>query len=326
MIITKILETRIDLFNVKYIFCSNYNDIIIEELKKRFVKRCYKSIFITDILEIVKRSSIKCKNKVLDGSVYVDVQFKAEGIIYENGDIIHNCKIIQINDNNTMLAKSDQISLQINNSTNFNIFKVGEEIPVIVRIVRYNIMQDGITVVSIPFVPIAKNIIFYRLTDMEPDENFKLLLKSEMVEIDNLSNNLDILKKKNKNIYAFFRDLIYPFKKYDDIKKIKQIETLKINEENLLSLVNNDSLVVFRPNLYLDDDSMFIASEDVIDNNLTHLNGLIVDSDYQTIMLDLLMDYKKNLLKFIEFITVYDSLEKIKKSPHVWQLYSRLKL
>lgn len=159
MKVTKLIETRVDIVNVADMFCSDYNLMVINLLKKKFNGRCYKSVYILDVLELVNRSDIKCKNRSLDGYAYVDVQFKVSCILYENGEIIHNCKIVQILSKNVILAKSTYCSIQIKNPTNIDIFKEGDEIPVIVNDSRYSLFDTEIAISSIPLIPVAKNYV-----------------------------------------------------------------------------------------------------------------------------------------------------------------------
>jgi hypothetical protein len=91
----------------------------------------------------------------LDGEAYVDILFEVSGIVYEEEEIIHNCKIIEII-NDSMIAKSEYASIQIKIINNITVFKKGEEIPIIVKKVAYKPFENGIAIVAIPFVPIIK--------------------------------------------------------------------------------------------------------------------------------------------------------------------------
>ena len=193
MKVSKILETRIDVKDSSDIFCSNYDLKLLNLLRIKYKNRCFKGIFILDVKNIVRRSSLRCKNKVLDGSTYVDISFEVIGIMYEYGDIIHKCKISHINNNGTMFAKSEFASIYIKNVNGGNLFKIDDEIPVIVNMVGYTLYDKGISVSAIPLVPIIKkSTIFKVIKDEINDTNnneelFDVLIKELC---DKIKNNL----------------------------------------------------------------------------------------------------------------------------------------
>lgn len=152
MKIKKIYEVRLDI-ETKHMFSPDIDATIIYLLNNKYNNKCFKSFYILSVTKIIKRGSITCKNKVLDGTMYVDVMFEAEGIIYEKNEIIHKCKIIQIGNNNIIHAKSEYASIQIRNITNIDIFKENDEIPVIVNLVRYKMFLSEVTISAIPFIP-----------------------------------------------------------------------------------------------------------------------------------------------------------------------------
>jgi len=110
MKIKKIYEVRLDI-ETKHMFSPDIDATIIYLLNNKYNNKCFKSFYILSVTKIIKRGSITCKNKVLDGTMYVDVMFEAEGIIYEKNEIIHKCKIIQIGNNNIIHAKSEYASI-----------------------------------------------------------------------------------------------------------------------------------------------------------------------------------------------------------------------
>jgi hypothetical protein len=309
MKITKLIETRLDIKDMSNIFNANYDNNLLNELKKRFVKRCYKSIYILDITKIIKRSKLKCKNKVLDGSLYIDILFEVDGLIYEKEEVIHNCKIIQIN-NNIMHAKSEFTSLQIKNISGLNIFKESEEIPVIVNMVRYNIFIDEISVSAIPFIPFEKVPTVYKITNTALDlENIKEI----EAKIKKLEIELKTHAKNSKPVFTFFRNLIYPFKKEKKNYGLKK----SINIDSFKSLSEDDLL--YRPDLYLDDDSIFVV------NGVSELKDIaVLNINNNELLIKMFNDYYKSLSTLIGFLKNYDS-DKIKSKSYLWKSYEFLK-
>lgn len=320
MIVKKILETRLDIKDINFIFCQNYKEKIVAELKTKYVGVCYKSIFVMEILRVIRKSDMYCKNKILDGSTYMDVTFEVRGIVYEKGEILHNCKILQINTNGTMHAKGRYSSIYVKNIEGMNIFKVGEEIPLIVNMCRYNIYETEISVSAIPLIPIAKKPVIYNVTvDDEKDLRSTIEAKFPFADLRTLVKNIDKYKKDNKAIYKFFHDLIYPYKK--DIEKIGK-ET-EITLDNLLA--NNNP--IYSPDTRLDDDTFQILSDKDVDE-LKKMDSCIakIDIDMENYVLMVLYEHLKRMQILYDFIATYDSTEKIKSKSSIWSLYDMLKV
>lgn len=320
MIVKKILETRLDIKDINFIFCQNYNERIISELKTKYVGVCYKSIFVLEILRVIRKSDMYCKNKILDGSTYMDVTFEVKGIVYEKGEILHNCKILQINTNGTMHAKGKHSSIYVKNIEGMNIFKVGEEIPLIVNMCRYNIYETEISVSAIPLVPIVKKSVIYNITgDATKDLRYAIESKFPFNDLQMLVKNTNKHKKDNKAIYKFFHNLIYPYKK--DIAKIGK-ET-KITLDNLLA--NQD--MIYSPDTRLDDDTyQILSNKDVDELRKTDSGIATINIDMENYVLMVLYEHLKKMQILSDFITTYDSTEKIKSKSSIWSLYDMLKV
>jgi hypothetical protein len=314
MKITKKLETRLDISS-KDMYCPDYNKNFMQILNTKYLNRCYKSIYITDILQILNRSPIHCKTKTLDGEAYVDILFEVSGIVYEEEEIIHNCKVIEIL-NDSMIAKSEHASLQIKIINNSTVFKKGTEIPVIVKKVRYKPFEQGISVIAIPFVPIKKPIIYYKISSDQT--NVAIVNKStQLFDFKNLDKIIDTLKslKKNKISYKFFQEFIYPYKKY----KQTPGKGTSLSLDNLNKLKTGD--VVYQPESYLDDDNYYLLNE----KDIVKLNPIFVEIDKSQFIYHILNLYQKNLIKLIDFIQLYDTKEKIKEKEDVWKMYALFK-
>lgn len=319
MHIVKVLETRIDLHDINDMFCADYNKNILEKLKTQYVGRCFKSVYILDILQILRCSAPMSKNKVLDGSVYIDIAFEVSGIVYEKEEIIHNCSIIQINDNGTMHAKSQYASIYIKNSkelADLLIFKKLDEIPVIVVASRYQIYDTEISISAVPLIPILKKSIIYKIVDhvarSENSDDFdKDIKKIDLNSIKKLES--DLAASKNKNIYNSFRKLLYPFKEY---KKIKVGTVKKISNDGFSELKTGD--LVHKPVDYLDDNTFLILGDKKVE-------GVELEIEKEELEIKLFNDYYKNMVMLLEFCQNYDTAEKVKAQNKIWSLYNSLK-
>ncbi len=318
MKVRKILESRIDINNINDIICSDYDKNILQILKNKYENRCFKSVYILEITNIIARSSLHCKNKVLDGTVYLDVTFEVVGIVYDKGDIIHNCKIVQINNNYIMHAKSQYASLRINNITKVDIFKENDEIPVIVSMARYNIYDNEIPIIAVPLIPLTKKIILYNITEPLTNQNSIL----EEFDIDNLKTSIKAVEKhkQNKKIYEFFKDLLYPLKKVEKIYGTQK----EISIDNLLNIQENDTY--YTGYRYLDNNTYSqIDENDVEKIKKDYEETAIVNISKKEFILNTLHEYMRDLNIFTEFLETYDTIEKINSKTIIWKLYKTFK-
>jgi hypothetical protein len=322
MKVTKILETRLDILNDD-MYCCDYNARILRILNDNYINRCFKSIFILDIIRIIRRSAPHCKNKALDGSAYIDISFEVSGIVYDKGDVIHNCKIIKIDDNGKMHAKSKYASIHVNGSNSLVSFKETDEITVLVRNAGYGINDTEISVSTIPFVPIIKDSIIYKIVDDEDkskDKSEDKYIDNFIKDIEQIEKQLVKHKKTNPQIFKFFKELVYPYKTYkvDDFGKSYDISMI-----NLLKLKKDD--MVFKPCNYLDDNTyLLINDKDKIKVEKTYTTT-IIEISKQDYILHIFNLYKTNLLQLIGFVESYDTKDKITASQTTWKLYNTVK-
>lgn len=318
MHIVKVLESRIDLHNINDIFCADYSKNLLNKLKEQYIGRCFKSMFIIDILRIIKRSAPMSKNKVLDGSVYIDIAFEVSGIVYEKEEIVHNCEIIQINDNGTMHAKSEYASIYIKNSkelADLLIFKKLDKIPVIVVASRYQIYDTEISISAVPLIPIIKKSIIYKVIESLDNNKSDNLFESTINKIDfsEIKKLEDDLNKCDKKIYNSFRKLLYPYKEY---KRIKIGTVKKISSDGFSELKSGD--LVYKPIDYLDDDTYLILGNKMID-------GVELEIEKSELEIKLFNEYYRNMTILLEFCKNYDTADKVKLQNKIWSLFNSLK-
>lgn len=322
MKVTKILETRIDIFNINDIYCADYNKNIINILKEKYVKKCFKAIYILDVLRIVHRSSLHCKNKVLDGSTYIDVSFEVYGIVYEKGEVIHDCKIISINAiNGTMHAKSEHASILIKNIKGIIVFKETDVIPVIVNMARYTIFESEISLSAIPFIPILAKPTMFKITSVESDIKKQVSEIIDFKKLDALEKKIDLIKKSNKAVYKFFHDLVYPYKALQKVSGT----VYNIDLESLLML-KIDS-VYYKADCHLDDNTYLkLTSADIIKLETKYATTAMLEIDAKDYIIHLFDDKTKRLNILLDLLELYDSSAKIKSKSPVWSLYNLFKV
>jgi len=113
-------------------------------------------------------------------------------------------------------------------------------------------------------------------------------------------------------------------KKYINYKKDKNINVKEISIANILNTLKD--FVVFIPTSYLDDNNFYYTKRSNISKlDILDTDGLHISMKKNEIILNILLEYKKNLMNFIGFLTNYDSLAKIKEMSDIWIMYKLLK-
>lgn len=333
MKIKKILETYMDITDPKDIFSPNRDSMIMEKLIDKFVGVCYMSCFIVKINKIIRRSYIYMKD-TLDGDSHTNIMFEVDAIVYQLNEIINGCKIIKKEPNGIIHGKSEYAGIQLSIQPNMSIFKEGDIVPVIVKRVRYNVNQNAVSVLAVPFIPMNLDIIYYNIHGVmskQQTDDIKHMLEQISIEEQKI-NNLNVNDKK---IYKFFADLINTNTvNNDEFKNAK-----KISIHNILDIKSG---ILFKlENKY--DDSMIYHSEtpDVISNitNITEeekgsinsekkpvskINNIVDESIYIAFY-SLLIRYLTNLQSLQNFIVQYPTFTSVQNSKEIWKMYSMLK-
>lgn len=313
MFIKKILETYMDITDPNEILSTDRNKMIMEKLTSKFVGVCYNSCYILKINRIIRRSYIYMKD-TLDGDAHTNVMFEVDAIEYIKDEIINGCKIIKKEPNGIIHAKSEYSGIQLNMQSNMSIFKEGDIIPVIVRMVRYNVNQSAISVLAVPFMPIVNPIQYYKingsLTKQETDN-----IKSLLDQIKDTETQIDKLDTMDKKIYKFFSELLS--NKEPSIKSSKKI---KISD-----IMNIKSGIVFKSEGVFDDSQIYyIEEKDNLNDNSETNDNTIKESSY-IIFSVLLIKYLCNLQTLQNFIKAYPKFTDIQQHKNIWKLYSSLK-
>ena len=355
MIINKNLECVLTIQDTNILFSKSINNKILNRLKQKYNNKCYLSCFIIDVKKIVRRSFINC-NENLDSDFNINIQFEAEVLIYQKNDIIHDCKIIKKESNGIIHGKSKYCGIQLNIQQNLSIYDSGDTIPVIVKMLRYNINQSEISVLATPFIPLKYDIIIYNTINNLTDIGYKKLLELNN-SVKNLDDKINKLNKSNMNVFNFFKGLLsnYNLKDKNNLdKKIKTtiIDNSLINKlsnykkfkiDDLLNDINSKktkNYILFRPynsydtnycnviTNYSIDEKIFNSNINNKSNNINILNDpnvLIVNENIKNILEIYIYENIRNKQCLLDFISYYPSLQDVQKLKDVWKLYNKFK-
>jgi hypothetical protein len=346
MIITKIFSFRLDM-DTKMMYSSNYNQSFLDELNSKYAGRCYLSMFILEFVQIIKRGEPMAKAKVLDGSMYCDLLVEARGTAYEKMEIAHNCKIVHIEKNGDMIGLSEDTFAHIKNVQKTNIYKVDDVVPLIVCSARYRTFAERMNVAAVPIMPIKKDLVFYRV-DMASDmasntssdgasggasdtssggasgsasnhDQFAALIANILADVAAMEQQIAEFRSstKNKAICDVHVKMLYPIAKYRDPNTIVKCTAMKIKD--LPSLGHGQ--VVFRPDVYLTDDSVFVVK----DEQKIPEDSIVLSMPYHELAHQLIYEYKKDLHKLLGFLSAYGTVDKIREMDPVWKFYAKSK-
>ena len=354
MIITKNLECILTISDTNVLFSKRLNDELIKLLKEKYQNKCYSSCYILNINKINRRSFLNC-NENLDANFNISLQFEAEVLLYQENEIIHGCSIIKKENNGIVHGKSKYCGIQINMNQDTTIYNVGDVVPVIVKMLRYNINQSEISVLAIPFVPLMYNIVLYNTINDINDKTIDTLLSlnNKVLDLDKKIKDLD---KNSRKIYDFFKDLLSNdklkdknvlektfrssqidknnidiIKKYNTIELDKLLNELKNNKKqnyilfkpynsfdiNYCNIIKNNHL---SEKLFTEDDIEYKTNK-----NINEYNILTVNESIENIIELYIYENIRNKQCLLEFIDNYPTLNDIQKVKKNWKLYMLLK-
>ena len=234
MIITKNFQTTINLNDSNEIYSINKDNIILQKLNERYKDTCFQSALILEIIKIIRQSSIRMMDNKMDGGASIDVMFEAKCLILNIGEIVCGVQIFKIT-NNMITATHNNIAIIIkkNNNKINKVLQIGQNIPVLVSGVKYNIGNNKISISAYPLSPelLINNKIYFNIIDkINETEREKLYnIINEINKIKDEINNFDI------QIISLFKTLLYPYKKKVEINK-KYNEISIFNLEKLLEI------------------------------------------------------------------------------------------
>jgi hypothetical protein len=326
MIITKIIESSVDLKTSDEIYSYNKKATLLEKLKKRYTNICYQSIFILDVINIIKYSKTRMVDNRLDGGASIDVMFEVRGIILNKNEVLNGCKIVQIA-SNAIIAEHKyagiflKIDQKLPSFSVSQIIKKGQTIPISVDSIMFNPGTSQMTIIGSPYVPTPHTNVYHNITnEMTQSEVEKLKLL-----IADFNKELALHEKISKNKpYEIFKDIVYPYKtnqKFETSQLGSKFSTLKVNIEDLAHI--SDGCLLYPSDLNkLDSLDKFIyhAKDYVKIDNLT-----IVDARAYTALSYMILQRIYYLQGLRGIYEEYDTPEKNQDMITYWKVCQSIK-
>ncbi len=211
MLITKIIETSVDLFEPDDIYALDVPKLLLHKLNERYQNKCFSSILITKVIDIIRYSDRIMVDNRLDGGAYINVQFRVEGVILTKGEVLQGCKVVNIASFGIFITHPHAVGIMTQDPHKRAIAMVKKDhtVPVIVDDVRYNVGKSQISITCKPYTPQPYQEVFYNITE--------ILSPEDTEKIDTLLTELTTEEKLHKSIsseksYEFFKNLVYPYK------------------------------------------------------------------------------------------------------------------
>jgi Cu/Ag efflux protein CusF len=244
----------------------------------------------------------------LDGDAHVNVMFEVDAIQYIKGEIINGCRVIKKEPNGVIHAKSEYAGIQMQVSANMSIFKEGDVIPVIVKMVRYNVNQSAISVLSVPFMPLPNTVVYYKINDVLNKQEIAFVneLQSQIKTEEDAIKKLDVNAKK---IYKFFVDLLS--NKEPSMEKGKKL--------NIADITSFKSGVIWKPEMAF--GSMDLYTSDLKDDSKVD----IINESPLIAFSTMLVKHLSNLQTLRGFIKYYPKITNISEHKNIWKMYTSLK-
>lgn len=316
MIEDKIIETSIDLFEPNEIYTTNLRDLLLEKLTKRYKNICFSSMLITEIVEIIRYSERYMVDNRLDGGCYVNVQFKARGVVLHKGSVLHGCKVIKITNSNVIVDHKYATGMMVADAKKrvFGLISKDQIVPVVITNVRYNVGKPQISIICTPFTPTTIRQIYYNVNQaMTPEDTDKI---DSLLEEYN--KELELHKKmETSKSYQFFKDLIYPYKtkqKFTVGVIGSKFTPIKLDIKSILSIKNG---YITLPEV---SDDIYYSKEKIPSESI-----YIIDSPYYSALSELMLMKLNHLTMLRGFAEQYDTAEKVKEMLAYWKMCTTLK-
>lgn len=325
MYITKTINTTVDLVNPSEIYEPNLEKLILSKLNEKYVGKCYMSILILKIGQIINMSSRNLVDNQLNGSAYVDVQFEVSGEMFIIDEVLHDCRIEEIHPNAiTAYHKHAGIKLQRNSKDLiFKILKAGMNIPIVIKNIRYNLNRDMVSIMGVPFVPTVEKVAYFNINEQ--------LSPLDVEKINDFLTQIEKEEKLHKEIskekrYGVFKQLIHPYKTQIDYADTKEAKKLHMKPMNFdIKTFTNIAIgtTCHYSNIDMRFNRRFFITNDTIPDDFEDDNLQITTGAYMVFM-----EFLKKYLLYMQclrgFVETYSTIKSMETMLIYWKICKTL--
>lgn len=300
MKVMKIFQTSFNISDVEKLY-QPISTILMEELKNKYEKRCYKSSYIIEIKDIIHCSECEISTDHQQCIGLFNVMFTALVEIYTSGNIIPVCRLEIKRSNGEFIAESDDAKIQLvpnNDSGQDRIlpaFKVGDRFPIQIKDVTYGAHQPKMTVVGcLPDIRPEK-LTIYKINPSNYKEIFtenQLKSIADFVEKNDKTKWINSLSVPDKKKFDDYVGMTYPYKenKSSNFSKSSQFNFTNVED---LKKINIDFskkpqsfYICYPPEITRSRPIAYIVTGNLLEqykNLIFEENPMVVITDWITI-------------------------------------------
>lgn len=328
MKITKQCETKLNLNGIE-MFSGGLDSLLMDKLREKFVNRCEKQCYITEINKIHKRSMVVINKDDLGGGGSVSIQYIANAVVYPSDCIVVGCKVDKINRNGSVLCSTDSLLIELSGAGNISL-TVGNSI--IVRIIETDYPKGSSHVV-------ASGELYQR----KPDFNLFIVVKPQQLPEDSLTvlqsaiteakTAYEQAAKISKEMMEYINSVLYPFNKQPE-NIPKQLLEFDILKPDYSSIPVNKHVIISRPGFISGNKpSAYIIDLEYLKSSPSHaifnkekLMITMTSGDFVVVMLDMILDFTHYCNMLCSAAELYATESMRKQNEKIWTYYTRNKI
>jgi hypothetical protein len=327
MEVTKVIQTICHLEDPTDVYSGNIESRIMDDLKKRFVNICFRQILIKEVVEIIERGETIFSQQRQDASCNTNVRFLVRGLVLHRGMTLHNCTVEKNQDGN-IIARNPYSAIYIRSAPALRAIREGQTIVAKVGAYNYRIGQDIISVNALPFIPLFRPTVIYKVR-LKKGSNLDDLapLLDELEEEKKLHSELDPETSK------FFTKLVNRYKSQTSLNKFLKLNSGRVQDiETVLKTLKKSKLLIsFPDSLQPGTAKVVIHSADLtkkLIDPLDHPNlqqtptsEIVVMEDPDTVLGPYIQMVTSELADIRKLCETYSTAALIKKNTNLWTIY-----
>jgi hypothetical protein len=293
MKIIQSFDTSLDLSDVSKIY-RPLESSLLEEIKSRYEKKCYKSCYIIEVKEIIHRSSCEISTDHQQCIGKLNVIFTALVEVYTPGNIIPVCELQLKRNNGEFIAESADAKIHLVPLQNDKIlpaFKAGDKFPIQVKSITYGCFQEKATVIgSLPDIR-PEPLVIYKINPAL----YKRILEDDQLDVikkfnttlEDINKWINSLSPAEKNKLDEYISATYPYKenKNPTIQKISQFNFTDIEDLKKLNDMKQPFYVCYPPEISRSKPIAYIvnANNNSYKNHIFDERPMVVISNWITV-------------------------------------------
>lgn len=306
MIIEKNIIVSIDIPD-PITFAANVEVNLLSRTREIFEGRCYDQCLILNVIELVRYSEIICGLPANPAQGSINVEFRANAIVYMNNELLL-AKIIAVNKSGHLMAAVDHGNCIITAEKKFESLTPGQFIIVAVNYVLYEVDTEVIAINASLFLPTRNIYPLYKFdpTGLDKPAAEKLLSRLEIGIADKYA--------ENTKGWDTFRKLCYAYSTPPKITRMPIRQLIDATESLWISRdIRMDKF----------EQEVIVESADRAEFLAMFPNSPVLDSlDPNTVLERIVADWISYVNMLSALLATYSDREIVAKNKNVFAIYS----